>query len=396
MRNERIITIISYIVAGILFLTSVLIISLDSKKLDPSPEEQLSNEQEINYEENQSGEEGEQLESTNEEQQKEEQQGFPTNLLAPFVDMVAWVDSSTYGINGAPNLEQFYWDTGCKYYNLGFIRADDTTPLESDGTIRWGWGGYYKLSEKGNDGYQYAGIVKSIERIRANGGDVVVSFGGQLGVSPWTTTQNVEKLGEMYREVINAYDLTRIDLDIEESNQDYNNNLANAKAVKKVQDETGVEVTLTIPIMPYGWDTKQLNIIRAYLTAGVELKLINSMTMCYGYNAVGTNESFGEASIRALENANAQLIQLYAEYGKTISESDAYKLMGATVDVGYENSQNPIFTPEETKLVAEFAKDKGMGMYSFWCMNRDALLEYNKAINYSYTYYVASSYYFEK
>lgn len=393
MRREHIVNLVCYILAGVLFLTSILIICLDHKKIEPTPESQLSNENEIANINN--GNEGESA-LPNEETSIVEESGFPTNLLAPFVDMVSWVDNSTYGINGTPNLEQLYWDCGCKYYNLGFIRADDAKPLENDGTIRWGWGGYYKLSKNGNDGFQYEGIVKSIDRIRANGGDVIVSFGGQLGLSPWTVTQNVQKLSEMYIDVINEYDLTRIDLDIEESNQDYANNLANAKAVKIAQDKTGVEVTLTIPIMPYGWDTKQLNIIRAYLTAGVNVKLINSMTMCYGYNAVGANESFGEASIRALKNANAQLIQLYTEYSTQLTENDAYRLMGATVDIGYENNANPVFTTEETKLVAEFAKEKGMGMYSFWSMNRDALLEYNSAINYLYTYYTASSFYLEK
>jgi chitinase len=393
MKREALINLICYILAGVLFLTSVLIICLNPKKIEKTPEGQLSNEK--NVSEINNGNNGENF-PPNENHISEKENNFPINLLAPFVDMVSWVNDSTYGINGVPNLQQFYWDCGCKYYNLGFIRADDTKPLENDGTIRWGWGGYYKLSPSGNDGFQYEGILESIKRLRASGGDVIVSFGGQLGTSPWTTTQNVDKLSKMYIDVVNEYDLKRIDLDIEESNQDYNNNLANARAVKIAQDKTGVEVTLTIPIMPYGWDTKQLNIIRAYLTAGVDIKLINSMTMCYGYNAVGVNESFGDASIRALKNANKQLIQLYSEYGINLSESEAYKLMGATVDIGYENTANPIFTTEETKQVAEFARDKEMGMYSFWCMNRDSLLEYNKAINYTYTYYLASSYYFEK
>ena len=393
MRKEAIINLVCYILAGVFFLTSVLIICLDHKKIERTPESQLAGDKEISEINN--GDIGGKV-LPNEDDAEEVEYNFPTNLLAPFVDMVSWVNDTTYGINGVPNLQQFYWDNGGKYYNLGFIRADDKQPLEDNGTIRWGWGGYYKLSPKGNDGFQYEGIVESIKRLRLSGGDIIVSFGGQLGTSPWTTTQNVARLKEMYLDVIDEYDLKRIDLDIEETNQDYNNNLANAKAVKIVQDLTGVEVTLTIPIMPYGWDTKQLNIIRAYLTAGVKLKLINSMTMCYGYNAVGNNETFGDASIRALKNANKQLMQLYTEYGVTLSENDAYKLMGATVDIGYENTENPIFTVEETKQVAEFARDKGMGMFSFWSMNRDALLEYNKAINYTYTYYLASSYYFDK
>ena len=52
--------------------------------------------------------------------------------------------------------------------------------------------------------------------------------------------------------------------------------------------------------MPDGWKDKQLKIINAYLDAGVDISLINSMTMCYGYG-VSENEDYGDASIRAME-----------------------------------------------------------------------------------------------
>ena len=385
MEKQKLIDLIAYITAGVFFLISVIIVCVDAKKTASIPQNELKNEVSL-----------EEVKDKNEENLDTLNQNFPASLLAPFVDMVAWVNSSTYGINGVPNLGLITDETGCTYYNLGFIRADSTKPTEADGTIRWGWGGYYDLSERGNDGYQYEGIKKAIADVRSRGGDVIVSFGGQLGNSPWTDSQNVDKLAQMYMEVIDAYQLKRIDLDIEENNQGYDNNFKNAQAIRRVQEQTGVEVSLTIPIMPYGWDAKQLNLIRAYIGAGVELKMINSMTMCYGYNAVGTNETFGDASIRALKNANYQLVELFAEFGIEMSNEWAYKLMGATVDIGYENSSNPIFTVSETKQVAEFCKEVGIGMYSFWCVNRDALLEYNKAISGMYTHFTASTYYLDK
>lgn len=385
MERQKLINLISYILAGVLFLISIIIICVDAKKTASMPENELKNDTSI-----------EEIKQKNEENMETIDEYFPSSLLAPFVDMVAWVNNSKYSNNGAPDLGRISDETGCKYFNLGFIRADSTKPTESDGTIRWGWGGYYDLSEKGNDGYQYEGIKQAIEDVRSRGGDVIVSFGGQLGNSPWTDSQNVDKLVQMYLEVIDAYDLKRIDLDIEESNQGYDNNFANAKAIRKVQEKTGVEVSLTIPIMPYGWDAKQLNLIRAYIGAGVELKMINSMTMCYGYSAVGANESFGDASIRALQNANYQLVQLFEEFGIEMSSEWAYRLMGATVDIGYENSQNPIFTVQETKQVAEFCKQNGMGMYSYWSENRDALLEKNSAISSIYAYFTAATYYLDK
>lgn len=372
--------------ASLLFLISILTIFLSGSKQGYLPEEELLNHLSR-----------EQLKEQLQEETEKESEYFPENLLAPFVDVVSWVDvNSSYSNNGAPNLEQIYYDTGCKYFNLGFIRADSSQPTEADGTIRWGWGGYYDLSEKGGDTFQYAGIKKSIQDIRNLGGDVIVSFGGQLGNSPWTDSNNEDKLAEMYIDVINSYDLKRIDLDIEMHNQGYENNQINARAVKKAQDQTGVEVALTIPIMPYGWDEQQINLIRAYLSAGVKLSVINNMTMCYGYNGVASGEDFADASIRALQNANRQLIGIYAEFDVQLTEEEAYKMLGATVDIGYENSQNPIFTADMTKRVAEFAKEKNCRMYSFWSVNRDSMLEPNTGIKYQYTHYASATHYLDK
>ena len=314
-------------------------------------------------------------------------------FLAPFIDMASWVDpSSKYSLNGTPDLGVIYDEIGIENYFLGFIRPDDTNPLTADGTIRWGWGGFYGLSEKGNDGYQYEGIKKSIQNIRDRGGDAIVSVGGQLGKAPWTVTQNITKLKEMYIEIIEAYDLKVIDLDIEEINQGYEQNVANAKAIKRAQDATGVEVTLTIPIMPYGYTSTQKNLLRAYIGNGVNIKIINNMTMCYGAE-VNPGEDFAEASIRATDNSCKQVQAIYKEYGTELTEDKVYKMLGATVDIGYENSANPVFTADMTRRVAEYANEKNLGMFSYWCVNRDAMFQPNSAITTQYEHFDASKAY---
>lgn len=385
MRREQLEKLLCIVVASVVFLFSVIFIAATNKWQNP-PEKELLNKTTTS-----------EVNKKLEESVTKESKNFPTSLLAPFVDMVQWVDtSSDYSINGVPNLLQIYYDTGIKYFNLGFIRADQNKPTEKDGTIRWCWGGLYTLSPYGSDNFQYNGITSAIQAIKDAGGDVIVSFGGQLGNSPWTDSQNETKLAEMYEDVITTYGLKRIDLDIEETNQGKYNNTVNAKAVKRAQDKTGVEVSITIPIMPYGWDTAQLDLIRAYINAGVKLSVINNMTMCYGYSGVRSGEDFGDASVRALKNACAQLKQIYAEYNITITDEEAYKMLGATVDIGYENTDNPIFTADLTQKVAEFCKENGLGMYSFWSMNRDAKLESNKGIYYAYGHTAAATYYLDK
>lgn len=308
--------------------------------------------------------------------------GWPIRLAAPYIDMSSWVEpTNAYSINGAPNLGKLYDDSGFRYFNLGFINPDQTTPLADDGNIRWGWGGYYSLSKKGGtNSSQYQGIVDSLKNLRAKGGDFAISIGGQLGDAPWSVTQNVNALENFYLDIIGTYELKRLDLDIEMSNQDEDQNIVNAQAIKKVQDKTNIEITLTIPIMPSGWEQKQIKIINAYLDAGVDIACINSMTMCYG---TGTfeGEDYGEASVRAITNSIKQLKTIYSNHGYELTDDQAYLKTGATMSIGYESNLYPVFTTEMASTIVEDAKDKNYGLVSMWSMGRDAKLETNSEIS---------------
>ena len=314
--------------------------------------------------------------------------GWPIRLAAPYIDMSSWVDtSSAYSLSGAPELGKLSDETGFKYFNLGFIQPDMENPIGEDENIRWGWGGYYVLSKQGSGGTnaQYKGIVTSLTNLRNRGGDFAISVGGQVGAAPWVVTQNQTALENFYLDIIGTYELKRLDLDIEESNQDKTQNEINARAIKNVQDKTNIEITLTIPIMPSGWQEKQINIIKAYLDAGVEIQTINSMTMCYG-SGVYENEDYGTASIRAINNSIRQMKEIYCGYGFNLTDEQAYLKTGATFSIGYENTLYPTFTTEMAKTIVNDAIKNKYGLISFWSMGRDAILESNKDISNQYTY----------
>ncbi len=320
-------------------------------------------------------------------QKKSDKSGWPIRLAAPYIDMSSWVEpANAYSLSGAPNLAKLYDDSGFGYFNLGFIQPDQTKPLDNNGRILWGWGGYYSLSDEGgSNNAQYQGIKKSLEDLRKKGGDYCVSIGGQAGDAPWVVSGNKDRLVEFYRDVIGSYKVKRLDLDIEESNQDQNQNIINAKALKQVQNETGVEITLTIPIMPSGWEQKQINVINAYLDAGVDIAVINSMTMCYG-TGVYSNEDYGTASVRAITNSIKQLKMLYANHGIELTDTQAYLKTGATVSIGYESNLYPEFTLSMANTVVEDAIKNNYGLVSMWSMGRDAKLETNKGINNQYEF----------
>ena len=310
---------------------------------------------------------------------------WPRKVIAPFIDTTYWVPlSSSYSINGVADVGKVAEDTDLRYFNFAFINPSTNTPVSSDGTINWCWGGYDSL-KKDSTSAQYQGIIKSMENVYNIGGDITISVGGQLGKAPWVVSNNETKLYEMYKDIVETYHLDRLDLDIEESNQGETENQINARAIKKLQDETGIDIILTIPIMPDGWKEKQLKIINAYLDAGVNISLINSMTMCYGYGVADT-EDYGDASIRAMESANKQLIEIYKQRGITLSESDAYARMGATVAIGYDSNLYPTFTSSMARKVAEHAKAKSYGMLSYWSVGRDAQLQENSGVNSKYEF----------
>ena len=317
---------------------------------------------------------------------KTSKSGWPTRISAPYIDMSSWVNpANAYSNGGAPNLSKLSDDSGFKYFNLGFIQPDSTTPLNENGTIRWGWGGYYQLSKYAPSNPQYNGIVQSLKDLRDKGGDYTISVGGQLGDAPWVVTQSQTTLETFYKDIIETYSLKRLDLDIEESNQNAYQNGINAKAIKKVQDETGIEITLTIPIMPSGWQDKQIAVINAYLDAGVDIHLINSMTMCYGAG-VYANEDYGTASVRAITNSINQLKTLYSNHGQTLSTDQAYLKTGATFSIGYENELYPIFTLKMANTIVDDAIKHNYGMVSMWSMGRDAMLKENQAITTPFNY----------
>ncbi|WP_312575610.1 immunoglobulin-like domain-containing protein, partial [Clostridium sp.] len=310
---------------------------------------------------------------------------WPAQVNAPFVDMVAWVTKPDYNNDGVANLERLSLDTGVKFFNLGFVQATSNTI--KDGKVQWGWGGHSVLSEEHKDNTQYQGIKKSIKELRELGGDVAISLGGLNGTPFWEATQDVEVLTNTYMDIVQGYGLTRLDLDIEGSAQDKGKNTANAKAIKKVQDATGVDIVLTVPVLPSGLTWNQLDVLEAYLSEGVDVEVVNIMTMCYGPGTLLPGENYGTGSVRAIDSTKNQLKDYFKKFANIeLTDRQAYGKIGTTSSIGFEGSAHPIFTKEWSKLVVDHAIEKEIAMTSFWSMNRDAMLETNAGVSSQYEF----------
>ncbi len=299
---------------------------------------------------------------------------IPEQVFAPFVDIVSWTSNQEYASAGSLSLEKMYKDTGILYYNLGFIMADTHNPTVTDGVLNWTWGGYSSLSESATDQWQLDGIKASINYIRSVGGDVIVSIGGLNEGNFFQYTQDEDVLYQTYMNVVQGYGLTRLDLDIEGTAQNKEQNVVNAKALKRVQEETGVEIVLTLPVLPSGLTEQGLWVLDAYLENGVDVDMVNIMTMCYGNGTLLAGENYGTASLRAVTSLAGQIKERYANIlNVTLTEDEVYKKIGTTVSIGYESAAHPIWTTEWSQLVVDQAIELGLGMVSFWCLNRDCM-----------------------
>ncbi|MGL4855148.1 MAG: glycosyl hydrolase family 18 protein, partial [Lentisphaeria bacterium] len=310
---------------------------------------------------------------------------WEAQVNAPYVDMAAWTTQPDYNNNGAPNLVKIAQDTDVFFFNLGFIQAVGTEI--KDNKVVWGWAGLEALSETGGGHSQYDGIKKSIKELREIGGDVTISLGGLNGVAIWQASSDVEILTNTYLDIVNGYGLTRIDFDIEGHAQDKNYNTYNARAIKKVQAATGVKVVLTLPVNPDGLAYEGRGVLETFLTEGVDIEVLNIMTMCYGPANLLPGENYGSASLRAVDSTKNQLKDYYAHFANTIlSDADAYAKIGTTPSIGFEGSAHPIFTKEWAELVVDHAIANGLAMTSFWSMNRDAKIQDNQGVNYQYEF----------
>jgi len=249
---------------------------------------------------------------------------------------------------------------------LAFVVADP-----KDGCAP-SWGGYYSLEQAGSD----LDLDRRIAQLRSAGGDVMVSLGGQINDELAVTCTDPDDLTEAYREIVERYDLSAIDLDIEGTAvADQAAAQRRAEALATVQRERGadgdpLEVWLTLPVAPTGLTGEAVDLVRTTLAGDVELTGVNVMTMDYG-GAKAASQSMRAATEQALRSTATQVADLYEEQGTKLSDAETWARVGATPMIGQNDVDDEVFTLADAEALAAFARDNGLGRVSLWSLNRD-------------------------
>lgn len=244
--------------------------------------------------------------------------------------------------------------SGVKDYNLAFV-------LDSGGcTPAWDGDAAHPVSSDTT-------VTGVTDAIRAAGGDPAVSFGGYNGTELGASCGGASGLAAAYQKVIDRYKLDRIDLDYEGDDLDANTATrfgaikilqANAKAAGRT-----LTVSLTVPMTTVGFPGSGQDEIRAAISAGATLDLVNIMAFDYGLTS-GTDQATSVEQVA--QDAHDQLGKLY-----NWDDATAWSHLGLQLMNGHTDQPSELFTKDTFTALLAYAKSKNVGWFSYWSLNRD-------------------------
>ncbi|HEV3360355.1 MAG TPA: cellulose binding domain-containing protein [Pseudonocardiaceae bacterium] len=279
--------------------------------------------------------------------------GNPNHLpgiAAPFIDLGAWP---------TPSLTTIAENTGLRAFSLGFITNGSTNCTAS-------WFNAYSMSA----GFE----LSDINSLRSIGGDVKPSFGGEAGTELAQACTDVTSLTAAYQSVINEYNLTQIDFDIEGAavadHASIDRRSAAMAALESAATAAGksLSITLTLPVLPSGLDANGQYVVQSAVSHNVTISTVNVMAMDYGDSeAPNPAGKMGTYAIDAAQSTEQQLAGWYP--GK--SAAQLWNMVGVTPMLGVNDQSDEVFTQSDETQLLNFAQTQHLGELGFWDVTRD-------------------------
>ncbi|MFG2042647.1 carbohydrate binding domain-containing protein [Dactylosporangium sp. NPDC048998] len=277
---------------------------------------------------------------------------IPAHVFAPYFE--------AYNGDSLNGLSQ---QSGDKYLTMAFIQ----TASRGSCTVYW----------NGDTGMPIANSTfgSDIAAIRARGGDVIPSFGGYAADNGGTeiadSCTDVNQIAAQFEKVITTYDVTRIDLDVED------NSLTNTagidrrnKAIKIVEDWAAangrtIQFVYTLPTTTSGLAASGLAVLRNAVANNARVDIVNQMTFDYYDNQP---HQMANDTKTASNGLYGQLQQLYP--GKTSAQ--LWSMIGVTEMIGVDDfGPAETFTLADANAVYSWATQQGIAELSFWALQRD-------------------------
>ncbi|WP_433372223.1 ricin-type beta-trefoil lectin domain protein [Actinoplanes sp. CA-142083] len=248
------------------------------------------------------------------------------------------------GWGNPPNLTTVTQSTGVKWFTMAFMLNSGNCDPKWDGS---------RALTGGQD-------QTAINTIRANGGDVVISFGGASG--PWLEhyCSSASALAAAYQKVINAYGLKAIDIDIEGT--PYNTPADQQKTVDALKTIKANNPGLTIYItLGSGTSGPDASLINRAAGAGLVIDGWGIMTFDWG----NTSGNQGQLTIQAADGLKNRLKTAYGW-----SDADAYRHVGISSMNGITDEHATV-TLADMQAITSYAQQHTIARLTFWSLNRD-------------------------
>jgi hypothetical protein len=276
----------------------------------------------------------------------------PNHVFAPYFE--SWTGQSP---------AQLSQQSGAKHLTMAFLQ----TASRGSCTVLW----------NGDPGMPVSSSVfgNDINTIRANGGDVIPSFGGftadNTGTEIADSCTSVAQIAAAFQSLVTTYNVTRIDLDIED------NSLTNTagidrrnKAIKMTEDWAAangrtVQFQYTLPTSTSGLVDTGLNVLRNAVSNGARIDLVNIMTFDYFDNQ---QHQMARDTQTAANGLHTQLGQIFT--GRTSAQ--LWAMIGVTEMIGVDDfGPAETFTTADASTVLNWANSTGISSLSFWALQRD-------------------------
>jgi chitinase len=270
---------------------------------------------------------------------------FPAHYAAPYLELSG---------SSAGDMAADMSSSGVSHYTLAFLIP------QSGCTPQW---------EAGNS--PVGSFTSEINSLKSAGGDVIISFGGAAGGELAQTCTDVGSLTAAYKNIVTTYGVNRLDFDIEGSVlSDTASNTRRNQALAALQQQVpGLQIDYTLAVDPTGLPGPELGVLQDAQSQGVNVSIVNIMTMDYYDGQPVINDA--ESSAQGTAN---QLANLYG-----ISTSAAYGRVGLTPIAG-KNDDGAMFSQGDAQTLESFAANNGVAELSFWEVD-----SYDKATGYAYS-----------
>ncbi|MFF3125623.1 glycosyl hydrolase family 18 protein [Streptomyces sp. NPDC057908] len=277
---------------------------------------------------------------------------LPAHVFAPYFE-------AYNGDSPAALSEQ----SGAKYLTMAFVQT------EARGSCTPYWNGDsgqpIAQSEFGAD----------FTTIRSRGGDVIPSFGGYAADNGGTeiadSCTSVDSIAAAYEKVITTYDVSRLDMDIEDNSLENSAGIDRRnKAIKKVQDWAAangrsVQISYTLPTTTSGLADSGLAVLENAVSNGARVDVVNLMTFDY-YD--GASHNMAQDTQTAITGLKGQLAGLYPAR----TDAQLWSMTGIIEMPGIDDyGPAETFTTADATSVYNWAVSKGVSTLSFWALQRD-------------------------